>query len=125
MTPAPQGFLNLVLHAHLPYVRHPEYPDFLEEDWFYEAITETYVPLLDMMERLAGENVHFRLTMSLTPPLCNMLADELLMSRYRVKLNALIELAEKEVLRTRQLPAARSEERRVGKECRSRWSPYH
>ena len=22
-------------------------------------------------------------------------------------------------------PAARSEERRVGKECRSRWSPYH
>src|SRR5258708_33301268 len=23
------------------------------------------------------------------------------------------------------LPCARSEERRVGKECRSRWSPYH
>ena len=23
------------------------------------------------------------------------------------------------------LGAARSEERRVGKECRSRWSPYH
>src|SRR5258708_9907839 len=25
----------------------------------------------------------------------------------------------------RLAPAARSEERRVGKECRSRWSPYH
>ena len=24
-----------------------------------------------------------------------------------------------------KLPAVRSEERRVGKECRSRWSPYH
>ena len=24
-----------------------------------------------------------------------------------------------------QHPAERSEERRVGKECRSRWSPYH
>ena len=24
-----------------------------------------------------------------------------------------------------QLQAQRSEERRVGKECRSRWSPYH
>ena len=23
------------------------------------------------------------------------------------------------------IPAGRSEERRVGKECRSRWSPYH
>ena len=27
--------------------------------------------------------------------------------------------------RLRDLQAARSEERRVGKECRSRWSPYH
>ena len=26
---------------------------------------------------------------------------------------------------TKALPAERSEERRVGKECRSRWSPYH
>ena len=26
---------------------------------------------------------------------------------------------------TTLIPAARSEERRVGKECRSRWSPYH
>ena len=25
----------------------------------------------------------------------------------------------------RQLSQVRSEERRVGKECRSRWSPYH
>src|SRR2546430_6457294 len=25
----------------------------------------------------------------------------------------------------RDLPRSRSEERRVGKECRSRWSPYH
>src|SRR3712207_7794307 len=25
----------------------------------------------------------------------------------------------------RRRPGARSEERRVGKECRSRWSPYH
>ena len=25
----------------------------------------------------------------------------------------------------RKMEAGRSEERRVGKECRSRWSPYH
>jgi len=34
-----KGALAIVLHAHLPYVRHPEYPEFLEEDWLYEAIT--------------------------------------------------------------------------------------
>ena len=28
-------------------------------------------------------------------------------------------------LATKPLVIARSEERRVGKECRSRWSPYH
>src|SRR2546430_12013353 len=28
-------------------------------------------------------------------------------------------------LQRRERPQARSEERRVGKECRSRWSPYH
>ena len=30
-----------------------------------------------------------------------------------------------EVFASRDLEANRSEERRVGKECRSRWSPYH
>ena len=29
------------------------------------------------------------------------------------------------LLRARGMRVARSEERRVGKECRSRWSPYH
>src|SRR3712207_7822499 len=28
-------------------------------------------------------------------------------------------------LSTSSIPVSRSEERRVGKECRSRWSPYH
>ena len=47
------GDLCLVLHAHLPYVRHPEKDVFLEEDWFFEAMTETYIPLLEMLSRLA------------------------------------------------------------------------
>ena len=29
------------------------------------------------------------------------------------------------ILREKDVGLARSEERRVGKECRSRWSPYH
>ena len=36
--------------------------------------------------------------------------------------------ADKEVLQAADkviFPGVRSEERRVGKECRSRWSPYH
>ncbi len=69
------GSLSLVLHAHLPYVRHPEHPSFLEEDWLFEAITETYVPLLRMLDRLEGEGVRAPLTMSMSPPLCEMLVE--------------------------------------------------
>jgi 1,4-alpha-glucan branching enzyme len=46
----PVGYWCPVLHAHLPYVRHPEHEDFLEEDWFFEALTETYVPLVIVLD---------------------------------------------------------------------------
>ncbi len=95
-----KGYLSLVLHAHLPFVRHPEWEDFLEEDWLYEAITETYLPLLDVFERLYDENIDFRITMSITPTLCAMLSDELLINRYKKHLNKLLELSEKEIVRT-------------------------
>jgi len=97
----PQGYLSLVLHAHLPFVRHPEYESFLEEDWFYEAITETYIPLVTMMDGLLRDGVDFRLTMSMTPPLCSMLMDEMLQDRYLAHLQKLIELTGKEIERTR------------------------
>ncbi|MBA3052353.1 MAG: 1,4-alpha-glucan branching protein domain-containing protein [Candidatus Omnitrophota bacterium] len=100
-----KGYLCIVLHAHLPFVRHPECPDFLEEDWFYEAVTETYIPLLLVMERLEKEGVDFRLTMSVTPPLANMLSDGLLMERYSNYLKNLETLIEKEAKRAVKAPA--------------------
>ena len=44
------GYLALVLHAHLPFVRHPESDYVLEEEWLFEAIAETYIPLLQVFE---------------------------------------------------------------------------
>lgn len=70
--------LAIVLHAHLPYVRHDE-PDRLEERWLFEAITETYIPLIWQLEQLPKEKT---LTLSLSPPLLEMLADPLLQKRY-------------------------------------------
>ena len=96
-----KGYLALVLHAHLPFIRHPEYEDFLEEDWFFEAMCETYIPLLDVYERLTAEGTDFRVTMSITPPLCNMMADDLLRERFRRYYSLRLELAEKEVIRNR------------------------
>jgi 1,4-alpha-glucan branching enzyme len=96
------GYLALILHAHLPYVRHPEYAFALEEQWLNEAITETYVPLLLMLEKLVEDRVDFRLTLSMTPTLVSMLRDPLLQSRYLTRLDALIELAKREVKRTQK-----------------------
>ena len=99
-----KGYLALILHAHLPFVRHPEHEVFLEENWLFEAITETYIPLLGVLERLANDEVPFRITMSMSPPLVGMLKDELLCSRYARRVDQLVELAAKEVERTRKDP---------------------
>jgi len=94
-----RGSLALVLHAHLPFVRHPEYESFLEETWLFEAITETYLPLLRVFDRLVAEGIRFRITLSLSPPLLTMLADPFLQDRYRAHLDKMAELGDKEILR--------------------------
>jgi 1,4-alpha-glucan branching enzyme len=96
----PQGYLALILHAHLPFVRHPESTYMMEENWLFEAITETYLPLLSLLQNARDDAIPVRFTLSLTPTLCTMLADDLLKERYRAHLSKLIELAEKEVNRT-------------------------
>ena len=95
-----KGYVSFILHAHLPFIHHPESEDYLEEEWLYEAISETYIPLLLNFKKLEEEKVDFRITMSLTPPLLNMLDNKLLQKRYIKYLKKHIELATKEVKRT-------------------------
>ena len=96
----PKGFFALVLHAHLPFVRHPEHERFLEEDWYYEALTETYLPLLDVFEGLERDGIYFRVTMSLTPTLLSMMTDPLLTARYTRYLDERLEALDAEARRT-------------------------
>lgn len=123
----PLGYWCLQLHAHLPFVRHPEHPDFLEEDWLYEAISETYIPLLIVFENFLKDGVDFRLTMTITPSLANMLADPLLQSRYYNRLNKHIQLSESELWRTQNTefaPAAEMYEKKF-KALRELWHNYN
>ena len=89
------GYVSFVLHAHLPFIHHPESEDYLEEQWLYEAISETYIPLLTNFEMLVNEKVDFRITMSVTPPLLYMLDNKLLQNRYIKYLEKHIELKKK------------------------------
>ena len=99
------GYFAIVLHAHLPFVRHPEHEKFLEENWLFEAITETYIPLLRLLQDWLRDGLDSRLTLTLTPTLCSMLLDPLLQDRYVRHLNGLVQLAEKEIQRTHLDPA--------------------
>ena len=105
------GQLYLLLHAHLPFVRSPRYDRFLEENWLFEALTETYLPLVQTLSRLAEKGVPGTLNLSVSPPLLAMLSDELLLSRYSRHLQKLQELASKELNRLKddsaRLPIAK------------------
>jgi len=94
------GTVVLVLHAHLPYVRHPEHERSLEETWLFEAVADCYLPLLDVLGRLVDDGVPFRVTLSLSPTLVAMWNDELLRERCARYLDARCELGERELRRT-------------------------
>ncbi len=96
----PRAWLQLTLHAHLPFVRHPEHPRCLEEVWLFEAITECYLPLADMLERLRVDGIPARITLSLSPTLLCMLRDPLLQERYTLYLKDITALCETETNRT-------------------------
>jgi len=69
------GSFCLVLHGHLPYVlHHGTWPH--GEDWLYEAVAETYLPLLAVLDECDAWNSPARLTVGLTPVLLEQLAHE-------------------------------------------------
>ncbi len=104
------GLMLLHLHAHLPYIRRRvDYgtsgiwqPIGYPEEWFHEAIRETYIPLILMMERLCEEGVDFRLSVDISPTLCNMMRSKMLQEEFLKYMEAHINLARVEIDRTRR-----------------------
>lgn len=95
-----KGYLALHLHAHLPYVRHPEHANFLEERWYFDAVVDTYIPLIVRFKQLHSEGTPFRLSMTLSPTLLSMFADPLLGERFQEHLRKQYELCDQELQRT-------------------------
>jgi 1,4-alpha-glucan branching enzyme len=78
---AKQGAFMFVLHSHLPYVRKKgRWPH--GEEMLYEAMAETYVPLLNMLNDLVKEGYHPHLTLSLTPILLEQLHDKFIKAQF-------------------------------------------
>jgi 1,4-alpha-glucan branching enzyme len=94
--PEEKGYWSLVLHQHLPFVRHPEYRVSLEEQWFFEAVVSVYTQLINMFWRLERDKIDFRLTVSLTPSLLAMMQDPMLKKRASAHIDQCIALATRE-----------------------------
>ena len=87
-----KGKLIFVLHSHLPYViSHGKWPHGM--DWINEAAAETYLPLLQVMDRLISEGISPKLTIGITPVLSEMLADEVFKDEFAAYLDQKIEAA--------------------------------
>lgn len=89
----------IVLHAHVPWVRHPEVPHSLEEDWLHCSVLETHLPLLEMMHRLREENVPWKMTLNLSPPLLTMFQDRVMKRRTLAFLDRTLKLCRDEISR--------------------------
>ena len=94
-----RGYLNIVLHAHLPYIRHSEGEEVYEEVWFYEAMCESYMPLVRMLFKAESENLNYHITLVLSPTLIEMITDKQTSKGFLEYLNKHIELGEKELER--------------------------
>jgi 1,4-alpha-glucan branching enzyme len=92
--------ISIVLHAHSPFFHHPEKLSPSEERWFFESLSETYLPLLEVFDRLDADHIPFRMALSLSPTLCHMLGDEQLMDRYLDYTDRRIEFGLREIKRT-------------------------
>ncbi len=90
-----KGAVALVLHAHLPYVRSAE-PGSLEEDWFFQALMECYLPLLEALEQASADPQQCpKVTIGLSPTLLSLLSDQDLKQRFPEWLNQRLALLPK------------------------------
>jgi len=75
------GSFSLVLHAHLPWVlNYGVWPH--GTNWVHEAAAETYIPLLIELNKLISEGFTPKITIDITPVLCEMLAADVFKSGF-------------------------------------------
>lgn len=69
------AFASIVLHSHLPYVlSHGRWPH--GTDWLCEAAAETYLPIITLLDELQHDRVAAKLTIGLSPVLCEQLSHD-------------------------------------------------
>ncbi|MDR2071977.1 MAG: DUF1957 domain-containing protein [Spirochaetaceae bacterium] len=93
--------LCIIINGHEPFVSFSGAAVLSpEEQNFFEAVSETYIPLLELFGRLENSGVPFRLGMVLSPSLCAMFQDKRLMEKYLAWLDKRIDFGRHELDRS-------------------------
>lgn len=91
-----KGYFAFVLHSHLPYViSHGRWPH--GTDWLCEAAAETYLPILKILNELVAEGKKPKITIGLSPVLCEQLSDDNFKKEFINYVRIKIEAAENDI----------------------------
>lgn len=96
-----KGIILFVLHSHLPLLYYPEYNESLEERWLFEAVRESYIPLLLSFEEIYNKYGYVGITISFSGSLLTMLTNDFFKERIYKHLIKTVQLGEKEIQRTK------------------------
>ncbi len=97
----PERNLVLVITAEQAYIRRTEEGATFSgpNDILFSAITDTYIPLVNMIERLEEEKVPVKINLVMSPLLCELLEDPKVQDQYQSHLEKRIQLGQKEIER--------------------------
>ncbi len=91
--------LIIVIAAEQGYIRNQKTDEGFsaQNDILFGAITDTYIPLLNLFTKLSAENIPFKLGLVLSPVLCTLLSDEVVQEQYINYLDRRIALGDVEL----------------------------
>jgi 1,4-alpha-glucan branching enzyme len=97
------GYFGLVLHGHIPWCKKSgTWP--AGEEWLFEAMYETYIPMLNILRELKESNLKTAITINITPILAEQLADDYMKQRFIDYMENLVSRAANDVKRFENNP---------------------
>lgn len=92
------GNINFIFHSHLPWVmNHGNWPH--GEDWLFEAVSETYIPFIKMVDELRKEGISSKFTIGFSPVLCEQIAHPSFFEKFKQYCNYKIEYARRDEIK--------------------------
>jgi 1,4-alpha-glucan branching enzyme len=88
---------SLVINSHIPWMPY-------DEERLFETIFETFLPLLEVFDRLEADRIPFHIGVSFSPSLCFLLSDGDLLKKFDEWINKRIDFLKQELNRTDNLP---------------------